>query len=293
VKALIFGASGQDGSYLADACRLKNIDPIGISRSGEGLRGDVSDFGFVEEIVRRESPDYIFHLAANSTTDHGALFENHATISTGTLNLLEAVYRHRLPTRVFITGSAVQFHNEGSAISEKTPFEASSPYSVARIQSVYAARYYRTLGVKAYVGYFFHHESPLRKPRHLSQRIIQAAKRIKGGSDEPLRIGDLSVEKEWTFAGDIAAAVMTLVGQDAIPEAVIGSGKGHSIQEWVECCFSSLGLDWKEHVEGIPGYRPEFRRLVSDPRLIRSLGWKPSIGFSELCTMMIERSSPS
>jgi GDPmannose 4,6-dehydratase len=293
MNALIFGANGQDGTYLADACRSKNIDPVGISRSGDATHGDVSDFAFVERCVGEYAPDYIFHLAANSTTGHDALFENHATISTGTLNLLEAVHRLRLPARVFITGSAVQFRNDGTPISEKTPFEASSPYSVARIQSVYAARYYRTLGVKAYVGYFFHHESPLRKPRHLSQRIVQAAKRIKSGSDELLEVGDLSVEKEWTFAGDIAGAVLTLVGQDAVSEAVIGSGEPHSIQEWVECCFASLGLEWRKHVRGIPGYRAEFRRLVSDPRLIRSLGWKPSVGFSELCTMMIEGSSPS
>ncbi len=58
---------------------------------------------FIENLIKREKPEYIFHLAANSTTRHDALFENHKTISTGTLNILESVKRHSPGSRVFIT----------------------------------------------------------------------------------------------------------------------------------------------------------------------------------------------
>jgi GDPmannose 4,6-dehydratase len=242
----------------------------------------------VDHCIREHRPALVFHLAAHSTTRHEALFESHSAISTGTINILEAVYRSNPATKVFITGSAVQFHNDGKPISETAPFEASSPYSLSRIHSVYAARYYRSLGVKTYVGYLFHHESPQRKPNHMSQKIILAAKRIKAGSNETLEIGDLSVEKEWTFAGDVAGAMLKLVSQDAVHEAVIGSGEAHSIQEWVECCFSQLGLDWRKHVRQISGFEPEFRRLVSDPRTIFSLDWRPVVGFSRLAAMMIQ-----
>src|SRR5258705_116680 len=103
MKALIFGANGQDGSYLADACRSTNIEPIGISRSGNWIHGDVSDFAFVEQCIREYRPAHVFHLAAKSTTRHEALFESHAAISTGTINILEAVYRLNPTTRVFVT----------------------------------------------------------------------------------------------------------------------------------------------------------------------------------------------
>ncbi len=155
MNAIIFGANGQDGHYLSELCRSKGITPIGISRSGEFLAGDVADRNFVDRCIIEYKPRYIFHLAANSTTGHNALFENHHTISTGTLNILESVYVSKLPVRIFIAGSGVQFLNQGKPIDEDTPFEASSPYSVARIQSVYARRYYRTLGVQAYVDIFF------------------------------------------------------------------------------------------------------------------------------------------
>lgn len=287
MNALIFGANGQDGYYISELCKAKGINPISISRSGNRIHGDVSDYQTAEQLIKDYMPSYIFHVAANSTTRHDVLFENHATISTGTLNILESVYRHSRNSKVFITGSGVQFVNDGNPISEKTPFEAGSPYSIARIQSVYAARYYRTLGIKVYVGYLFHHESPLRKPNHVSQKVVQTVKRIAGGSDEKLNIGDLSVEKEWTFAGDVAEGIMTLVEQDNISEAVIGSGKTYSIQDWIETCFSILDLDWRKYVVQTENFQSEYKHLVSDPALMYSLGWKAKTSLSELATRMI------
>ena len=156
MKALIFGVTGQDGYYLSKLLTKNNYLVIGVSRKkGDWISGDVSDLKFVENIIKAEKPDIVFHLAANSTTRHDALFENHETISTGTLNILESVYKFHPKCKVFLSGSAMQFANNGSPIDEHTPFEASSPYAVARIQSTYAARYYRSKGLEVYMGYFF------------------------------------------------------------------------------------------------------------------------------------------
>jgi GDPmannose 4,6-dehydratase len=287
VKALIFGANGQTGHYLAEALRDRNVDVIGVSRSGAGVRGDVSRWPEVEGLVREHRPAYIFHLAARSTTRHEALFENHETISTGTLNVLEAAHRHCPEARVFITGSGVQFRNEGAPIDERAPFEASSAYAVARIQSTFAARYYRGLGLRSFVGHLFHHESPLRKPGHLSRLITTAVKRIASGSNETLELGDTSVVKEWTFAGDTASGILRLVDQDEVSEAVIGSGEGHSVEEWLTQCFSLVGRSWRDHVRLKPGFRPEYSRLISAPARLRELGWRPLVTFEALAAMMM------
>jgi GDPmannose 4,6-dehydratase len=288
MKAMIFGANGQDGHYLHELCRLKGIEPVGVSRTGDWLRGDVARYDQVEQLIREHQPAYVFHVAANSTTRHDALFENHETISTGTLNILEAVKRHSPATKVFITGSGLQFKNTGRPISEKDEFEASSPYSVARIQSVYAARYYRSLGICAYVGYLFHHESPLRKPNHVSKMIALAVQRIAAGSEEIIELGDISVAKEWTFAGDVAEAVMMLVEQDGVFEAVIGSGKAYTIEDWLDCCFSLVGKDWRGHVKIKEGFRAEYPVLLSDPATIHSIGWQAKTDIGALAAMMVE-----
>jgi GDPmannose 4,6-dehydratase len=118
--------------------------------------------------------------------------------------------------------------------------------------------------------------------------IASAARRIAGGSVETLELADLTVIKEWTFAGDVARAMLTLVEQDDVTEAVIGSGEGHSIQEWVERCFAIAGARWQDHVRPAPGARTEFARLISNPSRIRSLGWSPRVGFEDLAEMMMK-----
>jgi GDPmannose 4,6-dehydratase len=290
VKALIFGASGQDAHYLTRLCAERGIETIGVSRAagGDWLVGDVGRREQVDALVGKHRPDYIFHLGANSTTRHDAVFENHETVSTGALNVLEAARKLAPQARVFLAGSGLQFVNRGKPISETDSFEANSAYAVARIQSVYAARYYRRLGVRAYVGYLFHHDSPLRKPHHVSQKIAQAVRRIAGGSEEILEIGDISVLKEWAFAGDIACAILSLVEQEAIFEACIGTGKAYSIEDWLMLCFSQAGLDWREHVKTGGRFTPEYGCLVSDPSQIKSLGWHPKVDFPALAAMMLQ-----
>ncbi|MDO9326160.1 MAG: GDP-mannose 4,6-dehydratase [Methanoregula sp.] len=291
MNALIFGANGQDGHYLNALCKLKKIESIGVSRSGEWVKGDVSNYNLVKHLIAEHRPTYIFHVAANSTTLHDTLFENYATISTGTLNILEAARLFSPESKIFITGSGVQFENNGSPISESGNFKPNSPYSVARIQSVYSARYFRSLGLKVYVGYLFHHESPLRQPVHVSQIIALAAKRIARGSNEIIELGDITVEKEWTFAGDIAQGIFTLMEQDAVFEAVIGSGITYSIKDWLMQCFGILGKDWHNHVRLRQGFIPEYSRLISDPRTINSLGWYPKVGLNELAKIMMQQTS--
>jgi len=284
---IIFGANGQDGYYLADLYRRQGFEVIGISRTGDWLRGDVASFEFVEGLVRSRKPDVIFHLAATSTTRHEAIFENHSTIGTGSLNILEAVYRWQQRCKVFLAGSGLQFLNTGEPIHETDAFYASSAYSIERIQSVYLARYFRTLGVRVYVGYLFHHESPRRRPNHVSEKIVQAVKRIAAGSDEKLELGDISVEKEWAFAGDIAEGMAVLVGQDQVFEAVIGTGKTHTIEDWLKICFASIGKDWTNHVTLQEGFTAEYKRLFSNPKTMHSLGWRPKVNFAELADIML------
>jgi GDPmannose 4,6-dehydratase len=288
MKAIIFGAGGQDGHYLAALLEGRGIQVIGISRSTGEPRGDVADYSFVSGLVSSSQPDYVFHLAANSSTRHDTIFENHETISTGTLNVLEAARLHCPGARLFIAGSAMQFLNSGEPISERTPFEASSPYAVARIQAVYAARYFRSrFGMRVYCGYLFNHDSPLRAEKHVNQMIVNAVRRIASGSTERLELGDLSVEKEFGFAGDVVEAIWQLVNQDTTFEVVIGTGRAHAIGEWVDYCFRAVGKDWRQHVTVKPGFQPEYKRLVSDNALLMSLGWRPKVGFEQLADMML------
>jgi GDPmannose 4,6-dehydratase len=286
MTAIIFGAKGQDGIYLTALLNEKGITVTGIDRATGNAGMSVSNFEQVCDLVKKQQPAYIFHLAANSTTRHTAWEENHATISTGSLNILEAVNLYAPHAKVFLSGSGLQFVNTGQPINEKCDFSATSMYAVSRIHTTYAARYYRSRGLKVYMGYFFNHDSPYRTERHINKKIIETVKRIANGSNEKLQVGDLNVKKEFGYAGDIVKAICTLVEQENVFEAVIGTGKAHAIEEWVDICFSLYGLRWQEHVEALPGFTSEYGILVSDPALIRSLGWSPETDIHSLARKM-------
>jgi GDPmannose 4,6-dehydratase len=214
--------------------------------------------------------------------------ENHGTIVTGTTNILEAVKMKSPGTKVFISGSGLQFENNERPIKETDPFEARDAYSLCRIQSVYTARYFRSTGLNVYVGYFFNHDSPLRTERHMTKKIAEAAKRIGKGSKEKIAIGDIEAIKEYSFAGDVVKGIWTLVSQDKIFEANISSGKGYSIKDWLEKCFSMINKNWEDYVTADNEFVPEYKQLVSDPSLIFSLGWKPEMSFEDLAKLMMK-----
>jgi GDPmannose 4,6-dehydratase len=108
--AILFGMNGQDGFYLNQLLQQNQIEVTGVSRSaGNWLRGDIGDRSFVGSLIRSKQPDFIFHLAAHSKVHHELLFEHQSTIVNGTLNILESVFRYSPLSRIFITGSGLQF----------------------------------------------------------------------------------------------------------------------------------------------------------------------------------------
>ncbi|MEA5553503.1 GDP-mannose 4,6-dehydratase [Anabaena cylindrica UHCC 0172] len=291
MKVIIFGASGQDGYYLSQLLAKDGIDFISVSRS-QGItenwvKCDVRDSLKTSELISAYCPNYIFHLAANSSTIHDHLIENYLTISGGSVAILEAAYKLNNDCRVFIAGSGLQFENENIPISETANFRCNTAYSMARIQSVYAARYFRSIGLKAYVGYLFHHESSLRKPYYVSQKIVQAAKAIGAGEERIIDLGNIDIQKEWLFAKDVSEAILTLVNQDVVYEAAIGSGLAYSIRDWLDLCFRLIGKDWNPFVKFDPSLSSDYSRLVSDPKTIMSLSWRPKISFDMLAEIMM------
>lgn len=290
MKAIIFGISGQDGYYLKELLTSRLISVVGVSRSvGDWIKGDVSDYQFVEKIIREERPDYLFHFAAKSATSHESILENHESIATGTINILECCSKHSKKTKIFLSGSGLQFKNTGKPIHESGELISDNSYTLTRYYSVLAGRYYRNLGLKVYIGYFFHHDSPMRKEIHLNKKIVDAAKSNARGVLQTLQIGNPSIIKEFNFAGDFMEAVWLLVNQDGVYEVVIGSGSGHKISEWLEICFRMVGLNWNEFITIPSGYISEFNSLISNPETIFSLGYNPKVDINSLAKMMMSK----
>ena len=117
--------------------------------------------------------------------------------------------------------------------------------------------------------------------------IADAVVNIAEGKEEIIEIGDMSVRKEWGFAGDIVEAIWTLVQQDDISEAVLGTGEAYSIQDYIKACFAVIGKDWTKYIREKDGFKAEYSQLVSNPATIFSLGWRPQTSFAELVNLML------
>jgi len=291
---VVFGSGGQDGFFLAGIYRARGFRVVGVSRTrrhervfDESCTGDVNDWQFVDQLLSRVNPSIILQLAAISKMDHALMVANTNAIFLGLKNVLDWVYRNKSRAKIFFPGSALQFHNVGLPISEESPFQGGSPYSVCRIAGTFLARYYRQLGVRIYIGYLFNHESRYRTSDHLAGYIISGVRSIVEGKAKQLEIGDLNVEKEWTHAIDTCHAIALLVEQDELEEAVIGSGVVHSVRDFAKLCFERVGLDYRSYVISSENYFPRYKRMLANPERIFSLGWRPKIEFDELVDDLI------
>lgn len=234
-NALIFGAGGQDGHYLTAILRRENVIPIALTHR----QCDVSHGPIVEHLINENKPDYVFHFAARSSTGHETLRENQKAIVDGSLNILESVKKHSPTTRVFLSGSVLQF--DSVAVCLNSPRSNHSAYAAQRNASVDMARYYRSLGLQVYVGYFSHHDSPFRGPNHLAKRIAIDAVRVANGAILGLPLTDPSDAKEWNFAGDMMEAAWELVNGETY-ESALGSGKTDTIWNYAkECLVAARG----------------------------------------------------
>jgi GDPmannose 4,6-dehydratase len=286
-SAIIFGASGQDGYLLNNILINNKVITHLVSRNNSPIKGDISNYDFVSKLIKSVKPDYIFHFAATSNVSHEFLFENHSSISLGTINILESVKTYSKESKVFIAGSAEQFENNGEPINESSPFKANSSYSAERIYSTHISRYFRgKYNVQVYLGFFFHHDSPFRSNNHLNQRIINFVKDLSLESNSKFRIGDYTIQKEFNYSEDFMEAVWLLINQNDIYEVVIGSGKPYPISDWLELAFAKRNLDWKEWIELDKEYNKPYDKLYSDPSLMKSLGWNPKLDKIDLLNLM-------
>lgn len=284
--AIIFGSSGQDGYYLSKLLLKHKVNVVGVSRSSGDIIGSVSNIKLVSDILNKLRPDYIFHLAAKSSTKNEYNVTNFNSIEVGTFNILESVRQKGLNSKIFISGSAYQFKNLNEPIHENTELSSDNFYSFARNQSLELSRFYRKeYGLKVYFGFLFNHDSPRRSDNFFCQKMLKLAHSCKNkNTSNKIHIGDLSYRREYSFAGDIMEAVFTFVMQDRVHEVVIGSGIAFSLKEWVFKCFEKYGLNCHDFIEY--EFADSKKTLVSSPKLIKSLGWVPDNDFKSLLSMM-------
>jgi len=308
--AIITGITGQDGSYLAEFLLSKGYRVVGMVRRSSTvtferishiqdditiIQGDLHDQSSLVEVIETYHPDEVYNLAAQSfvpTSWKQPVLTGEVT-GLGVTRLLEAI-RLVKPDIRFYQASSSEMVGKVREVpqSEATPFYPRSPYGVAKVYAHWITVNYReSYNLFASSGILFNHESPRRGLEFVTRKITYGVARIKLGRTNELRLGNLESRRDWGYAGDYVKAMWLMLQQDSSQDYVIGTGETHSVREFCEIAFGSVGLDYQKYVvQDERFYRPaEVDLLVSNPiRAKQELGWQPTIDFQGLIKLMVD-----
>ena len=175
---------------------------------------------------------------------------------------------------------------------EKTPFNPRSSYGISKVTGFHLVKNYReAYKLHASNGILFNHESPRRGFEFVTRKISDAAARIKKGSKEKLKLGNIKAKRDWGHAKDYVEAMWLMLQKDKPEDYVIGTGEDHSVEEFAEKAFKHVGLNYKDHIViDKKLLRPsEVDTLLADyTKAKKDLGWKPKISFDDLVISMVE-----
>jgi GDPmannose 4,6-dehydratase len=152
--------------------------------------------------------------------------------------------------------------------------------------------YRREKAIHACAGILYNHESPRRATRFVARKIAQAVCEIQKNRRLTLALGDLEAQVDWSFAGDVVRAMQSMPQLDEPTDFVVASGTLHSLRDFADLAFGSLGLDYRDHVVHSSDLLQRDVRitpLLGDASRLRSAtGWKPATTFNELVDLMVK-----
>ena len=317
--ALITGATGQDGAYLAELLLAKGYVVHGVKRRSSSFNtgrvdhlyrdphekdvryflhyGDLTDSTNIIRIVQETRPDEIYNLGAQShvqvsfeTPEYTANADG-----TGTLRLLEAIRILKLERKTrFYQASTSELYGKVQAVpqDETTPFYPRSPYAAAKLYAYWITVNYReAYGLFASNGILFNHESPLRGETFVTRKITRAVAAIRHGRQDCLYLGNIDAQRDWGHARDYVKAMWLMLQQDRPDDYVIATGRTTTVRDMCEIAFKHVGLKVDDHLIVDPAlFRPaEVEVLLGNPAKAKAtFGWEAETSLEALITEMVD-----
>ena len=277
--ALIFGITGQDGSYLAEFLLKKKYIVHGVKRRSSSINtgridniyqdphikkrtfilhyGDITDSLSVTRLINQIKPDEIYNLAAQSHV-HVSFESPEYTANAdglGALRILEAIRFNKLEkkTKFYQAGTSELYgRNEKIPQNEKTIFHPASPYAVAKLYAHWITINYReAYKIFACNGILFNHESPRRGETFVTQKIVQALCKIKANKQKTLYLGNMYSKRDWGHARDYVQGMWSMLQQKKPEDFVIATGKQSTVKNFVNLVAKKLEIKIKWKGKGI------------------------------------------
>jgi GDPmannose 4,6-dehydratase len=286
--AIVFGVTGQTGSYLAEFLLQQGYGVLGVCRRASVdttqrlkraltyhdmrlIEGDVTDESSVNHVISLHSEaDEVYNLAAQSHV-HTSFEQPHYTWQTdavGVMNILEAIRRWAPSARFYQASTSEMFGNNysfsytshGQKVryqDENTAFAPTSPYAIAKVAGHYLTKMYRTAyHIFTCSGILFNHESERRGDMFVTRKITRYVGWLANqnqidmsDSRQLLHLGNLNASRDWGHAEDYARAIWLMLQQPDPDDYVIATGRSHTVADFCNVAFNNIGItDWKRFV---------------------------------------------
>tara|TARA_B100001057_G_scaffold500364_1_gene614993 strand:- start:1853 stop:2890 length:1038 start_codon:yes stop_codon:yes gene_type:complete len=274
-KAIIFGITGQDGSYLSRYLLKKNYIVHGVIRRSSSFNtsriddiyqgpekkkrtfilhyGDLVDTSSVNSIISSVLPDEIYNLAAQSHVAVSFQIPEYTTNvdALGSLRILDCVksLEKKKKIKYYQAGTSEMFGgSQSKSQNEETKFDPKSPYAAAKIFAHSITKIYRdAYNLFACNGILFNHESPYRGETFVTKKIIKALVKIKNGKQKTLYLGNIYSKRDWGHAQDYVIAMWKILNHKTADDYVISTNHQKTVKEFVNIVCKKLKIDikWK------------------------------------------------
>jgi len=313
LRALIFGISGQDGSYLAKLLLDKkfqvfgstrdrltinktNLNKLGIDSKVKLLTTSITDFRSILNTFEEVKPDYVFHLAGQTSV--GLSFqlpvEAIESITLSTLMILEAIKYFDRKIKLFLPCSSDCFGDidPDFPITEKSPHNPKSPYGIAKSSSYWLARYYRdSFAMFVSVGFLSNHESNLRGKQFVFSKLFSEIKSVKNNEKNYIEFGDLNIIRDWGWAPEYIEGIYKIISHTKPDDFVLATGKSYSLYDVVNLTFKLSGLgDARNYIRTINlEKRPnEIKQIFINPKKAKDiLNWETKVDLQNMLKKLL------
>ncbi|MGB9937054.1 MAG: GDP-mannose 4,6-dehydratase [Methanobacterium sp.] len=308
-NVLITGIGGFAGSYLAEELLNKEANVCGLVRGrSDGVKsknlidrritdevkligGDLTDITSIANALDKSTPDYIFHLAAQSFVPRS--FENSLETQQinciGTSNLLDAVRIKDMDSKIIFAGSSEEYglviaseqHYENAKkeygslfpepesipevpIKETNPLRPMSPYAVSKVYGDFIMRnYYHSYGLGTVVSRAFNHEGAGRGPMFVTSVITNQIMKLKFGEVNRISIGNINAFRDWSHVKDIVNGYILLAEKGKRGEVYNqGSMRANSVLSYILLGLEEAGW-YIDKIETLKG-----EKIIKEPTKI-------------------------
>ena len=307
--ALITGISGQDGSYLAELLIKKKYKVYGICSPYKKLnlenlknikkkivikKVDINNYSKIKEIIKNLKPAEVYHLAAQSFINYkfeDEFFKLNPNIN-GTHYLLSAIKNFSTKTKFYFAASSEIFGNSvKKKQDENTKFNPRSAYGISKLTGYHLTKNYReAYGIFACSGILYNHESPRRNKNFVTRKITYNLAKIHRNKKHKIFLGNINSKRDWGHAKDYVFAMWKMLQQNKPQDFVIGTGKLHSVKDFLKIAFGYFGLDYRKFIIiDKKFYRKNDKYILraNIKKAKKILKWKPKINFKSLVNEMV------